>query len=116
MKKMISNKNPKVESKIIKDHINIQGTDIETIFHVKNWGEPFDRKLLKEKIKQAIEEAKIPVQDIKNIEARTSLIKYLGPDKESNLPLYAMDDNVLIVHLNNGERIQLNIEQRIKIL
>lgn len=116
MKKMISNKNPKVESKIIDGHIDIQGTDIETIFYVKNWDEPFDRKLFKEKIKQAIEEAKIPVQDIKNIEARTSLINYLGPDKKSTLSDYFMEDNVLIVHLNNGERIQLNIEQRIQIL
>lgn len=113
---MISNKNSKVESKIIDEHINIQGTTIGIKFHVKNWGEAFDKELLKKKVEQSIQESDIEVQDIKNIEARTSLIKYPGPDKKSILSDYFMEDNVLIVHLNNGERKQLSIEQRIPIL
>ncbi len=113
---MISNKNPKVESKIIDEHINIRGITIRIKFHVINWGEAFDKELFKKKVEQSIQESDVEVQDIKNIEATTSLVKYLGPDKKSNLPVYTMDDNVLIVHLNNGERKQLSIEQRIPIL
>jgi hypothetical protein len=107
-KKMISNKTSKVESKIIDDHINIEGTEISTKIYVSNWGEPFDRKLLKEKIEQAIQELNVAVQDIKNIEAKTSLIKH--PDTNPVFSLYSMEDNELIVYLNNGKRIQLSIK------
>ncbi|MBP7859900.1 hypothetical protein KA001_03020 [Patescibacteria group bacterium] len=111
---MINNKNSKVERKIIDDHINIQGTEISIKLHVNNWGEAFDPRLLKKRIEQSIQESGVEVQDIKNIEATTWLIKYT--DKNPVFSLYNMEDTELIVYLNNGERIQLNIEQQIKIL
>lgn len=111
---MIINKNSKVERKIIDDHIDIQGTKISAKFHVNNWGEAFDRGLFKKRIEQSIQESDVEVQGIKNIEATTLLRKHT--DKNPVFSLYTMEDNELIVYLNNGERIQLNIEQQIKIL
>jgi hypothetical protein len=111
---MKDSKNLKVKSKIIDDHLYIQDTKIDIRFYVNNWGEPFDRELLKKKIEQAIEESKVSVQDIKNIEIKTLLIKYT--DKESISSDYTMEDNKLIVYLSNDARPYiLNIDQFILI-
>jgi len=112
---MKDSKNLKVKSKIIDDHLYIRDTKIDIRFYVNNWGEPFDRKLLKKKIEQAIEESKVSVQDIKNIEIKTLLMKYI--DKESILSSnYTMEDNELIVYLSNDARPYiLNIDQFIVI-
>ena len=108
-----------INVRIIEDRFVIDTIEIPVQFCIQNWGEPFDRKLLKNAVKMVLSRDNLDISKINKIVVVLELIKYSSdespndmPDTEIELPLedgqietvamsdrftYAMEDIVIVV-------------------